>query len=362
MAPDGTGTSSQLVKENAASAGSDEVDRTTLNLKSEADRCTTFRTWPVSFLAPDRLAAAGFYYLRKEDIVQCVFCGVEIGRWEEGDDPFRDHLKWSPACPYLRKIPVGNIPLDPNDPPIVPESNSVRGCDTCGPQGLGMLPNTMLQNGDGKLDEQAAALEKLGIHKSKGPIYTKYSSIEGRLRSYENIWPVSMKQRPDKLSEAGFFYTGKGDQTVCFHCGGALKDWKNGDDPFVEHALWYPKCTYIVQLKGKEFVDKISGEKEALIAAKEANDIEVPSELKEAVQIHHPEEKESSPLAPHSVEDTASKVVHEERLCKICYQEEMGVVFLPCGHLVACVKCALSLNTCAVCRKPVSATVRTFLS
>ena len=58
----------------------------------------------------------------------------------------------------------------------------------------------------------------------------------------------------------------------------------------------------------------------------------------------------------------ASSSPADSRLCKICYTDEMGVVFLPCGHLVACVKCALSLTTCAVCRQPVTATVRAFLS
>lgn len=59
---------------------------------------------------------------------------------------------------------------------------------------------------------------------------------------------------------------------------------------------------------------------------------------------------------------TDSKVIDDQRACKICYAEEMGVVFLPCGHLVACVNCAPSLKTCAVCRKPFSATVRAYLS
>nr|CAD7408736.1 unnamed protein product [Timema cristinae] len=48
-------------------------------------------------------------------------------------------------------------------------------------------------------------------------------------------------------------------------------------------------------------------------------------------------------------------------MCKICFTEEMGVLFLPCGHIVACVKCASSLTTCAVCRQPFTATVRAYL-
>ena len=54
--------------------------------------------------------------------------------------------------------------------------------------------------------------------------------------------------------------------------------------------------------------------------------------------------------------------IDDARVCKICYNEELGVVFLPCGHMVACVKCAPGMTTCAVCREPVAMTVRAFFS
>lgn len=54
--------------------------------------------------------------------------------------------------------------------------------------------------------------------------------------------------------------------------------------------------------------------------------------------------------------------LREARLCKICMDSEVCVVFLPCGHLVTCVNCAHSLADCPVCRQPIKATVRTFLS
>lgn len=72
--------------------------------------------------------------------------------------------------------------------------------------------------------------------------------------------------------------------------------------------------------------------------------------------------EESSGSQEPRVKKPDAKVVDDQRACKICYAEEMGVVFLPCGHLVACVNCAPSLKTCAVCRKPFSATVRAYLS
>lgn len=39
--------------------------------------------------------------------------------------------------------------------------------------------------------------------------------------------------------------------------------------------------------------------------------------------------------------------------CKICMSEEVGVVFLPCGHLLTCVMCAPALSTCPLCRQPI---------
>lgn len=57
-----------------------------------------------------------------------------------------------------------------------------------------------------------------------------------------------------------------------------------------------------------------------------------------------------------------NKPIDDARMCKICYNGELGVVFLPCGHIVACVKCAPGMTTCAVCREPVTMTVRAFFS
>lgn len=54
---------------------------------------------------------------------------------------------------------------------------------------------------------------------------------------------------------------GKGDQTICYHCGGGLKDWEETDEPWVEHARWFCKCPYVLLVKGKEFVDDVCGQK-----------------------------------------------------------------------------------------------------
>lgn len=71
-----------------------------------------------------------------------------------------------------------------------------------------------------------------------------------RLRSFDD-WPISINQKPKELSHAGFFYTGKGDRVKCFCCGGGLKGWEQGDDPWLQHAMLYSNCEYLKFMKGR---------------------------------------------------------------------------------------------------------------
>lgn len=51
-----------------------------------------------------------------------------------------------------------------------------------------------------------------------------------------------------------------------------------------------------------------------------------------------------------------------EMKCKICYDNPLGVVFLPCAHLVTCERCVLYLSSCPLCREKITMTIRIFLS
>ncbi|XP_049810845.1 death-associated inhibitor of apoptosis 1-like [Schistocerca nitens] len=336
-----------------AAANTTTTDRNRYSLESE--RLKTFANWPVPFIEKRELASAGFVY-KYRDVVQCIYCGVEIGEWEEGDEPIVEHERWAPLCPFIRNRTVNGSTTEQN---AVPRTISY---DTCGLYGTEIRPNSSPEPTPScSSTESPPTLDKLGIHTNTGPVWPKYSTQEARLASFDG-WPLAIKQRPDKLSEAGFFYTGKGDQTVCFHCGGGLKDWEEADDPWVEHALWFSKCLFVILVKGKDFVDNICQNKDAIITAKEATNIKLPPNLQEAVKVVNPEAASAASSEQHLPVLNTEREIDDPRICKICFQEEMGVLFLPCGHIVACVKCAPSLSSCAVCRKPVSATVRAFLS
>lgn len=83
------------------------------------------------------------------------------------------------------------------------------------------------------------------------------------------------------------------------------------------------------------------------------------------VQVKKEKNEEVAGLAKMSTKlslEEENRLLKEARLCKICMDNEVGIVFLPCGHLATCVNCAPNLQDCPVCRSSIKATVRTFLS
>ena len=41
---------------------------------------------------------------------------------------------------------------------------------------------------------------------------------------------------------------------------------------------------------------------------------------------------------------------HKTDECKICYDKLIDSVFVPCGHVLACMTCATSVEQCPICK------------
>jgi len=299
------------------------------------DRLKTFRNWPNKRIAPKTLAEAGFFYCGRADIVECFKCGTKGHNWVEDDKPMEDHMRWNKDCPFVRENTTEH------------DNIHVRqGQDTCGNLGVEILPNSLPENES----ETESIQEKLEIHKSKGPSHPDQILFETRLATFEN-WPKSMRQKPADLASAGFYYVGIGDQTLCFYCGGGLKDWDNEDDPWEQHALWFPKCNFLLLKKTPSFVTEVHKKHAGLLSIK-----------KEETQQPSCSSENSDTKEPSSLSESTDEKKSEETLCKICFTNKYGVAFLPCGHMFACIDCACALKHCAVCRKAIQATVRIYPS
>ncbi|KFP26750.1 Baculoviral IAP repeat-containing protein 7-B, partial [Colius striatus] len=277
------------------------------SMRNEARRLRTFRQWPgTSPVSARDLVKAGFFFVGPRDEVQCFCCGGVLQDWAPGDCPIAEHQKFFPSCEFIRGEDVGNQEMLPLQEIF----------DTVDGQFLSFLQG---------IDSEETALPN-------EPEYPEMVTEEMRLSTFQN-WPQYTDMHPEQLARAGFFYTGQGDVVRCFYCDGGVRNWSFGDDPWREHAKWYPGCEFLLRSRGRGFVSSV-------------------------------QETFSSTLLSPSGMSTEEQLrrLQEERMCKVCMDRDVSVVFVPCGHLVACGECALNLRLCPICRALIRGTVRTFMS
>ncbi|KAM9321017.1 baculoviral IAP repeat-containing protein 2 [Gastrophryne carolinensis] len=439
------------------------------SMYTEEARLGTFTNWPLTFLSPTDLTKAGFFYVGPGDKVACFACEGKLSNWEPNDNAMSEHRRHFPDCPFV------------------------------------------------------SASAKPSLRSSVSNVSMQTTS--SRLKTFIN-WPARIPVTPKKLAEAGFYYVGRNDDVKCFCCDGGLRCWESGDDPWVEHAKWFPRCDYLLHIKGQDFVrdiqdryphllDQLLSNSDAQNEAKYPPIIRLDKEntqddeiymntvvvqnaltmgfnrrlVKETVQskllttgenykeiddlvndlvfaqkdqteeerdrqteqssadeinvirksrvalsqrlpycialvedlcsakILTPAEKEAikhkaagaaqaqelieailnkgkiatenfktslevhdpalyrelfieQSLRSQATSDEYSDLpmeeqlrrLQEERTCKICMDQEVSIVFIPCGHLAVCKDCAPSLRKCPICRGIIKGTVRTFLS
>lgn len=283
-------------------------------LRFERERLKTFKTWPLQWLDKTILAKTGMFYLGDGDKTQCYFCEVIIGKWELEDDPIQEHLRWSPNCPLLRRCQTNNEPL----------------CHTAMNE---ILPPAKPSTYDTPPAEPA---------KWKTPSSADYSIKAVRLRTFDE-WPRSMKQKPEQLAEAGFYYKGVGDSVICFSCMCGLKDWEDDDDPWEQHALWMGHhCEYVKHIKGEQYIKRVLKKFENL--------------PNKNMDTKEQEEKENVTTE----QDKDQELEMDSKLCKICYDNVCNTVYIPCGHVMSCTECAFKAKECPLCRASVERTVRLY--
>ncbi|KAL6469991.1 hypothetical protein MHYP_G00211100 [Metynnis hypsauchen] len=161
------------------------------SMRREQERLDTFQNWTVATVTPAELAKAGFYYLGQGDRVACFSCGGQLSNWEPGDRAVSEHQRHYPNCRFVRGDRADNVSIATGS-------------------GLANVSNPAMQ----QCDERLLTF----VH-----------------------WPARIPVRPDQLAKAGFYYVGRNDDVKCFCCDGGLRCWESGDDPWVEHAKWFPR-------------------------------------------------------------------------------------------------------------------------
>ena len=174
--------------------------------------------------------------------------------------PERDHI----ALPPVRNVETTPVQRDPVSETQNTEETRNEENFTNQQQVHSSAINYSARKTQEKINAFLRNLDPLGINFDR-PKYPAYAVLATRVSSYQG-WPASLTQQPRDLGTAGFFYVGYGDYTRCFFCGGGLRNWEPGDDPWTEHARWFPKCAFVRQNKGDEFVALVQIKHQELVS------------------------------------------------------------------------------------------------
>ncbi|XP_060688093.1 E3 ubiquitin-protein ligase XIAP-like isoform X1 [Hemiscyllium ocellatum] len=343
---------------------------------SEEARLSTFAKWPsYAIVTPKDLAKAGLYYTCKDDQVQCFCCGGLMKNWEPGDRAMTEHKRHFPMCAFVSGRFIGNIPIDPN----------------CGETDVNRSENEPKAN---------------AFHLPKHP---DKQTLDSRLQTFKSQvhFPLNIAD----LARAGFYSTGEDDNVKCFHCDGGLRNWESSDEAWEQHAKWFPGCAFLIEQKGRDFVNDVQlrklysnsttetlpqddlsthlpetesylnqspvvqgalemGFDKSLIIQLMKKKLQSTGDTYKSVEMlvtdilaverDAPEKEHEDQQAETSVEEQLRKL-KEEKCCKICWDRDVCIAFVPCGHIVTCKECS-AVQKCPICCSQIRDRVRIYLS
>lgn len=182
--------------------------------------------------------------------------------------------------------------------------------------------------------------------------YPEYESINRRLYSFRD-WPKALKHRPDSLSDAGFFYTGKSDRLICYSCGMGLRNLEEEDDPWEHHILWNSFCNHVRSRKTFHEISVIQDKRFSL---------DLPENVVDNVTTIVPstsKEHRRSEIIDQDLEKIKNKLFDgsSDRLgnkCKICLSDEFSMLLFPCRHISMCEMCSDRVPFCPICQQTYS--------
>ncbi|XP_065340488.1 baculoviral IAP repeat-containing protein 7-B-like [Cloeon dipterum] len=253
-----------------------------VTLKARNDSFICF--WPRCLKqTPFEMAKVGFFHTGYGDSVICFHCNLGLKHWDPNDDPFVEHFRWNSKCQFLL-MSKGQPYID---------------------QMLHLIQIT---------DLVMASTGKGGWHIA--PLYPEFAIYTSRYNSFDFLPNIDTKTAI-ALSRAGFFYTGIGNQVVCFHCNLVMKEWDPNDDPYVKHCRLNADCRHLMLCNGKS------------------------SYVKHVLQCIQNQEGSGSREG--------------DLRCLKCNLNIVSKVNLPCGHMTFCYNCSEPL--CEKCSKDIIACI-----
>ncbi|XP_059607699.1 death-associated inhibitor of apoptosis 2 [Phlebotomus argentipes] len=383
--------------------------------KNEETRLRSFSRWPVTFVSPAALAKAGFYFFNLEDRVRCAWCQGVVGQWEEGDDPFTVHQRFFPTCPRAVLGPNIDIPageriselgIQATRPPKMPKYASLD----ARLRTFAAWPVAEVQRGE--------ILAQAGFYYQGNQDQVRCFQCDGGLKCWlpdDDAWCEHAKWFPKcqfvqlmkgqayieaiqrssaSQKQESSARTGRPEPTMTLDEAMATEPVRQTLRMGLHEGRIRAATKQQLEHRGRPFdtaddlvravlggqvfnevdLDEVEPPEGSNVIVRRVSDIigflvnstthRMSTEAPPAAQEMAPP---SSPDAPEVPKDAQSleeenRKLKDARLCKICMDEEISIVFLPCAHLASCGQCASGVSHCPLCRSVINGRVRIFLS
>ncbi|CAG2240685.1 unnamed protein product [Mytilus edulis] len=290
------------------------------NYESLQSRKDSYFDWPAnrSSLHPYDLSECGLFFTHFEDCVRCFQCGIGLRNWEEDDNPWVEHARWSRKCQYL---------IRRKGQEFIDNVVQLLGLETDEAIAQSLAPQLNLA--EFTTPRRNPLEHKAAIYVLSERIFDNREMVQECMTSLlethdwhsitTDILVTSILEKNEAVPSGSSSGPDIATDKVNNSWNGVYENDRNG-------LLDKPEIT----LPTKDFkpIDK---------------DIERKSKADDDPETLQKENEE--------LEDLYT--------CKICLDEQVGVTFLPCGHLVTCKSCSPKLRKCPLCRKFIRSTITT---
>jgi len=321
-------------------------------------RMRTFREWPPALKQqPAELADAGFYYIGCSDQVKCFYCDGGLRNWQPEDVPWVEHARWFSKCVFVR---------------LVKGDEFIEKClAERPPEKVGLAGGRQVTEEEVRRAMSQAIVRQvlsMGIDASRVKMAIKnqlevsgndFESAEHLINAAFSVQRAQERRsRQEDLNPSGAFLQGLGEGSRGRE---RVQDYGGEDTEMEEERQGQtvslnPRPQPSRTQSDPTVNTSSSAQEQELHQSSESRSVQEPKTTTTSSGCS------SDPPSPKNDLESENARLKEQRTCKICMDSEVGVVFLPCGHLCSCVLCAPSLRDCPVCRTNIQGTVRTFLS
>ncbi|XP_026749078.2 baculoviral IAP repeat-containing protein 7 [Galleria mellonella] len=337
---------------------------------SLAARLATFERWPADRTqVPMALAEAGFFYTGTDDQVRCFYCDGGLGKWEAGDAPWSEHAHWFPHCGYVLLLKGQDFVDSCRNRTSVQRTFSADS----GLSARRRNPGVNFSITESQVEEcmeSSAALAALNagldaarvrralarrLRATGLPFNSSEALIDAVLDEQlnEEAWSVSPQSHRfarDILAETLREFA---------PMSGIIPTQWDGRPESRESSASPTRSASPVDNRPttthQEEPDSSDNLFTNAVVTENKNNVEIDSTTTPVQETPVPENKTISL-------EEENRQLKEARLCKVCMDNEVSVVFLPCGHLVSCARCGAALSACPLCRASVRALVRAYLA